>query len=152
MGHRQYGDNSLIRGERQHAAGELHVDEQSPVGNHHTLGVTSGTGGVVQYSQVLTRLLGLIHYAVSTESIRVFPVKMFIQILKSLVKGLGTTETARHIVHQDYAGYIWHLLRNHSRKNHIAHNQKLGLRVVHKCMHVRGLEVVQDGNGHCTVC
>ena len=135
-----------------HLAGECHVAPQRTVGDHDALGVGGGAAGVVEHCHLVGAIL-IILYIVRAEVHGVLLAEEPVEVLAGIghlfraavqdavfVAGVGEDAfQSRHFLDIELRPYLF------------AHEEQLGIGVVHDVMDLFRVELVEDGHSHGTV-
>ena len=151
VGGREHGHHvRLVVQFRKHVLRELNVGAKRPVRDHHTLGETGGSGGVVDHRQLVGGVLVVVE-VLRLEAVRMAFPEIFIHVLPRLgdARHLGIQKL--ECVDSHYREQSRHLIGAKPLPDDIVHKENLCLRMVDQVMNIPGLELVKDRHRHSSV-
>ena len=153
MGHGQHGDHPIATLDllAENMTCEIVVRPQCTIGEHHTFWEACSTAGVVDDSQLIRTLLFVILHMLLTEVLGELLAIEFVQMFAGIGQLVGTTDHQRIIGIVDDTFQCGHRLRVDNRSHMITYEQQAGFRMIHDVMNLFSVELMQDGNGNCTI-
>ncbi len=153
VSHWQDADNRVAALEflAQYVAREIDIAPEGTVGNHHTLGESRGTAGVVDQRQFFGTLLDVIADMFLTEIFGILDAKQFVEVFTGIGEFVGTRHHQRVVGDVDDTLQSRHLRGVDLCSHDIAHEEQFGIAVVHDVVNLVGHELMQDGHSHGTI-
>ena len=149
MGHREHGHHLVTGGNV--ALAVVHNGAEVPVGEHDTLRVARGTGGVVDRGKVVP-VVGREVDVVRAEAFRILLGEEFVPMRDGVGDLLVAAQEHVPGIHVEDHLQGGHLLRVHLRPLVLVREQGDAVRVVHQAHHALGRKVREDGDDYGLIC
>ena len=153
VGHGEHGNDAVaaLHLLAEHFDGELVVGPDGAVGNHDTLGVGRGAAGVVDEGKVVgCGVVGVVDEFLAEEFGVLFSEEL-VEALAGFGELFGARNEERVVGDAHDAFEVRHGIGVELGPDHIAGKEDFRFGVVHNVVNLGGLELVEDGYGHCAV-